>query len=161
MSSIARFFLVGNEKRHPLDTVIKQASECRSLIRRMFSGRSYDPFDYLSGTSDKSLAFPLSGFVLVTYLYELLEPQQELQRMLKRCAAGDREEFLIFSTEDSRTFRDYLKDNPPNAQSLARFSKEEGTDSFEDRKYLMEAHGILLDWFGHVGPSHFGVIHIC
>lgn len=130
-------------------------------MRRIFSKPPSDPFDYLSGASDKSLAFPLSGFVLTTYLFELLEPQQDLQQMLEKCAAGEDGEFLIFSTEDSIKFCQFLKDNPPNAQSLQRFSQDEGTDSSEDPKFLLEAHGILVDWFAQVRPSHFGVIHIC
>src|SRR5215831_4278189 len=109
MSCIARFFVVADERLPFFDALLRQPPKKMSLISRLLSEPSMGPYDYLSTASEKSLAFPLSGFVISTYLYELLEPQQELQALLKSCSVDNDEQFLVFSTGDAHKLYNFLK----------------------------------------------------
>jgi len=163
MASIATFYLLPETQRAEFLAAHrdqKTVTYRRSLFgkKEVVKGERY-LWEYLDAEAGKRREFPFSGFVLIDYFYTFVSLPPELDAELE--STGVDENYTAISAGLAASLGQFLEAHPAEPAALAAFAEEEGREpSPEYVQALRETHDFLLDWFRHIAPGKFGVLHL-
>lgn len=165
MSSFVTFYVLPEAKR--LEFVEAQRKQKTVTYKRGFFGTKEVVtgerflWEYLDSETADKVDLPFSGFVFIDYFLTFVAERlpEPLKAALEDAMAD--EHYLVFSKDQAASFAAYLQLNPPKTVDLEAFATEHQPEGGQEYiQCLRETHAFLQTWFGGIGTTKFGVVHL-
>ena len=162
MSSIATLYTL-NESERPNLAEAKRREKTVTYKRGLFrtkeiiSGDRY-LWEYLDSSATQKIDFPHSGFVIVDYLFTLIEFTEDIQEMIDDQVID--EHYNTFDHALCGRIAAFLEDKNPSDSDFEAFARDEGRDPDGYIEALRTTHTLLVDWFRSANADELLVLHL-
>ena len=163
MSSIATFYLLPETGRAEFLSAHrnqKSVTHKRAFFgtKEVVTGERF-LWEYLDTAATQRTAFPMSGFVIVDYLFTFVALPEPLVSALNEGAEDD--PYYVITAELATSLAQFLGAHVPSLEALSAFAEESTPDpTGEYAQALLKTHDLLLDWFSRIPAGTFGVLHL-